>query len=539
MKKSLIILLAASLGFAACHNVEPTVPEAVDHAVLSAQIEQDEATKTVLSESNNILWSENDRIVAFMKTSYGHKYQIKPSFAGKTYADFSKVSSANGDDLSAGMEWDHIVAYYPYSEEVECVKSDDGYALEVVLPAEQTYAPESFGNGAFPMVAVSEDHDITFRNVCGGMKLQLKGTQKVASVTVQGKNNEVLSGTATVTAYTDGETKPVITMTATDDASKVVTINCGVDGIRLSEDTATEFFLALPPVVFTEGFTVTVTDVDGNVQTVEANSENEVLRSSLLVMQEVTLEAPEVGPNNPEAQPGDYVDEYGINHRQGIKIGETVWAPVNCGYHATDYKYGKLYQWGRKYGQGYEGGLYDGDWNYVGEYADATTPELIAGPVSASTGQSAENAGSFYYNESDPYDWVDTQNDNLWNSGTEDNPVKTEYDPCPSGWRVPTYAELDELRQNKSAWMTNDEGQTGYWFSGPTAYSEDAPQVFCPAAGYRYYYDGSADLRGGNGGYWSSGPHDVYASYLFFDGGYTDMILSIRACGFSVRCVQE
>ena len=529
MKKSLIILLAAFLGFAACHNVEPTVPETVDHAVLSAQIEQNEATRTVLSESNNILWSENDQITAFMKTSYGHKYQIKPSFAGKTYADFSKVSSVSGDDLSAGMEWDHIVAYYPYAEEVECVKSDDGYALEVVLPAEQTYAPESFGNGAFPMVAVSEDHDITFRNVCGGMKLQLKGTQKVASVTVQGKNNEVLSGTATVTAYTDGETKPSITMTGADDASKSVTLNCGAEGVQLSEETATEFILALPPVTFTEGFTVTVTDVDGNVQTVEANSENEVLRSSLLVMPEVTL----------EPVPVNYVDEYGINHGQGVKIGETVWAPVNCGYHATDYKYGKLYQWGRKYGQGYEGGLYDGDWNYVGEYADATTPELIAGPVSASTGQSAENAGNFYYSQSDPYDWVDTQNDNLWNSGTEDNPVKTEYDPCPSGWRVPTYAELYELQQNKSAWTTNADGQTGYWFSGPTAYSEDVPQVFFPAAGYRSYYGGFASNRGDYGYYWSSDPYDIYADFLYFYSGYTSMSYDYRAYGFSVRCVQE
>ena len=49
----------------------------------------------------------------------------------------------------------------------------------------------------------------------------------------------------------------------------------------------------------------------------------------------------------------DYVDEYGVNHGPGIKIGIHVWAPVNCGYHATDYKYGKMYQWGRKYGQGF------------------------------------------------------------------------------------------------------------------------------------------------------------------------------------------
>ena len=49
----------------------------------------------------------------------------------------------------------------------------------------------------------------------------------------------------------------------------------------------------------------------------------------------------------------EYIDEYGINHGGGIMIDSIVWAPVNCGYHATDFPYGKLYQWGRYHGQGY------------------------------------------------------------------------------------------------------------------------------------------------------------------------------------------
>ena len=142
----------------------------------------------------------------------------------------------------------------------------------------------------------------------------------------------------------------------------------------------------------------------------------------------------------------DYIDEYGVNHGKGTAIGMAIWAPVNCGYHETDFKYGKLYQWGRKYGQGYSGDIYDVNGNYVGGVSDATVPAIEDGGISAITGQHKSNANVFYTSSSEyNYDWLYPQDSKLWNSGSESNPSKTEYDPCPNGWRVPTYAELSEL----------------------------------------------------------------------------------------------
>ena len=37
----------------------------------------------------------------------------------------------------------------------------------------------------------------------------------------------------------------------------------------------------------------------------------------------------------------------------GVLVGGVVWAPVNCGYDELRYPMGRLYQFGRKYGQGY------------------------------------------------------------------------------------------------------------------------------------------------------------------------------------------
>ena len=295
MKKSVFTFLSALLLITACqHELEGPTLFNVPGNILSAQIEQDEATKTVLGENGNVLWSEEDQIVAFMKSSYGHKYQIKPSFVGKTYADFSRVLSDSGDDLFAGMEFDHNVAYYPYSESVECMKYDEAYSLNVELPFEQAYQKNSFGNGTFPMVAVSEDDNIIFKNVCGGILLQLKGTQEVKYITIQGKNNEKLSGAAVVTAYTDG-TKPVIAMA--DDAFTAVTLNCG-NGIQLNETTATEFIISLPPVVFSKGFKVILEDKFGNTGVVETDKSNTVYRSSLLAMPEIDVVMNTTIPNN-------------------------------------------------------------------------------------------------------------------------------------------------------------------------------------------------------------------------------------------------
>ena len=233
----------------------------------------------------------------------------------------------------------------------------------------------------------------------------------------------------------------------------------------------------------------------------------------------------------------NYVDEYDVNHGKGIVVGRTVWAPVNCGYHKEDFKYGKLYQWGRKYGQGYSGNLYDVNGNKAGEVSDATVPTFAEGGVSEIGANHKSNANVFYTGSND---WVDPRNDELWNSGSESNPVKTDYDPCPDGWRVPTYAELSELSKNHSSWTTDENGQVGYWFSGASTYTETVPQVFFPAAGRRRSRDGLAYDRGYRGDYWSSRPYSYpYAYDLDFINDYADMNDYLRADGYSVRCVQE
>ena len=531
--KKIVIALALAALLAGCQKPEVEGPvESKD--VFTASVEEfDAQTKTSMTENRRIVWSAGDRLSIFQGSTVADEYVLADGSAGLSSGSFKWVSKDNeaNSDFGAGFELPCNVAFYPYAEGLllDGDMLEDGkqiYTIStVVLPEVQTYVANSFGNGAFPMVAVTRnmaDHNLKFKNIGGALKLQLKGSCVVKSIKVEGKNGEKLSGAATVTAYANNQ-DPAIKMAS--DASTFVMLDCG-DGVQLSEREVTNFYIALPPVVFEKGFAITVTDTEKKECTVSAIEANTILRSTILVMPEVIVE-PEVveNPEDDLVHIGDYVDEYGINHGQGVEIDGVVWAPVNCGYHVTDYKWGKLYQWGRKYGQGYDG--------------DATTPEIAEGAVSIAVANQQSNENVFYKFFSDelaPY------TDMLWNRGTSDYPLKTEYDPCPDGWRVPTYAELSKLYRNHSSFSTNSLGQNGYWFSGSSSFSEDVPQVFFPAAGWYYWYSGASE-RDNFGFYWSSSSNryidEVCTLSLYFSDGGVAMNEYGRKEGHSVRCVLD
>lgn len=554
--KKIVIALAAAAVLAGCQKPEVECP-VESNEVFTASVEDFGAqTKTALAPGNHVVWSAGDHLAIFQGSTLANEYEITESSAGKANATFTRVMSS-GNDFYAGTELPCNVAFYPYAEglSLEGDMSADGkkaYTIStVLLPSVQMYEENSFANDAFPMVAVTqatEDHNLNFKNVLGALKLQLKGTQTVKSIKVEGANGEKLSGAATVTAYANN-LAPVIKMMGSDDDCKTVTLDCD-DGVQLSESEATNFYVALPPVLFEKGFTVTVTDVEENVQIITAEAANTVLRSSILVMPEITVETEEVenpeGGSGDSVNDGDYVDEYGINHGPGVEINGVVWAPVNCGYHATDYQWGKLYQWGRKYGQGYSGNLLDGDYKVIGQISDATIPEISQGRVSLEIGQSENNKNVFY--EVPSYDWITPQESKLWNSGMEDSPIKTEYDPCPEGWRVPTFAEFDKLCQNIPISVVDAAGQSGYSYTVTSIYTDDFFQVFFPAAGVRFSRDSDARNRGLVGYYWSSKSFEQYrdGDTWIIDGAnflvmHDDVRIGglNRACGMSVRCVKD
>ena len=320
-RKSLKLMPTITLGGTIGGDIEGGESEDED---LYATIGGNSSSKTVMDENRNIRWSEGDQIVAFMKNSQGLKYQLNDSFAGETSGRFSKVLSESSGEVSTDVEWNHVVSYYPYDESVTCTRSEDNYLINVALPAEQAYAPESFGNATSPMAAISEDNHLTFNNLCGAIQFMFKGVANIRTIELKGNADELLSGNASVTVYPDG-TVPSIAMSS--GASKSIILDCGA-GVQLNEDTATEFIMIVPPVTFAEGFTVTITDDQNAVATISTSRTCTINRSAMISMSSMEIETvqpdvPVVDPSALESANCHIVSEAGTYKFAAVKGNST------------------------------------------------------------------------------------------------------------------------------------------------------------------------------------------------------------------------
>ena len=100
-------------------------------------------------------------------------------------------------------------------------------------------------------------------------------------------------------------------------------------------------------------------------------------------------------------------------------------------------------------------------------------------------------------------------------------------------WRMPTYDELNELRNNCTWTWTSKKGTKGYKVTGPNGKS-----IFLPAAGYRN--DSSLYDAGSYGDYWSASLNEsypYYAWYLYFYSSNYRVSNGDRCCGHIVRAV--
>jgi len=196
------------------------------------------------------------------------------------------------------------------------------------------------------------------------------------------------------------------------------------------------------------------------------------------------------------------------------------------------------YQWGRK------------DPFPKGNVVDASGATVSRDVTSATSVQSVEYTvlHPFVYIASGVNSWCSSWNVNLW-GGNADSP-KTIFDPCPIGWRMPSYYKTSEavspwqkLARASSVFTYAAEGYGGSFSNGWT-YTKDGNVIgFYTKTGY-LNNDGIfvVDI---NGFYWSANPYS-YSGYsgsaigLSFGSTTSTVGEAANSCwGRAVRCVKE
>ncbi|RRD75198.1 fimbrillin family protein [Alloprevotella sp. OH1205_COT-284] len=137
---------------------------------------------------------------------------------------------------------------------------------------------------------------------------------------------------------------------------------------------------------------------------------------------------------------------------------------------------------------------------------------------------------------------------NLWSmenstTGWNDNAVvKTIYDPCPAGFKMPASNAFTGFTTTGNYSSTPSEfNVSGDWDNGWNFKGTGTHTVYFPASGYRSTYDGSLSGVGSIGYYWSAVPYNTNSGCrLYFSQWYVrPQNGSRRSYGLSVRPVSE
>ena len=293
--KKLFWMLAALL-FVGCEQTPIEEQSALVQLPEEYWASFDGDSRTYLDGQVRMLWTKDDRLTVFQGTTYAREF----AFTGRTGANAGGFRQKSVDDpYWFGYDLATTYAIYPHSEDTWFHEVD--MYMGVTLPAEQSYVENSFGLGANTMVAATknlEDNRFVFKNVCSYLRVMLWGeNQTVKKITFSSNAGEAVAGEAQV--YASNTTEPTTTMV---DEISTITLTCDEPvTVNTTEDAPVAFWIVVPPVVLSEGYTVTVENAEGETQVFEVNKEKTFKRNVYNTLKrELTIGAEEV-PTTPAA----------------------------------------------------------------------------------------------------------------------------------------------------------------------------------------------------------------------------------------------
>ena len=286
----LLLFVCAVIGMVACtqNPIEEQAAVRTDAPETIRVGFEDNETRIQLNEAQKTVWTKGDLVSVFYRSNANQKWQYQGE-TGERVGNLKRIANAE-----ATQELSSVVVVYPYSDSYYI--NPKSCNVEAHLPAEQTYLKDSYGLNGNIMISQSEFNQFSLKNVCGWLKIQLKGEgQVVKKITLKGNNNEQVAGLiyinsadATITlANEQGDIDDVENGTGgnlvfDDTILTEVTLNCG-EGVTLSGATST-FHIGLPPQIFEKGLTLTVEYSDGSKMTKSTSNSIAIDRNTIQPM---------------------------------------------------------------------------------------------------------------------------------------------------------------------------------------------------------------------------------------------------------------
>lgn len=238
MKKIILFAALAAFALTACQQ-ELTIEENKPEGVVFTATTEIPATKTELDGSLNVIWQAGDQIGIISNSNPGI-YETETGGSTKASFSFKELTEATTAPF---------YAFYPTSLFTTST---------FVLPATQSYVAGNISGN--PMYAESSTTNLSFKNLCGIIKLNISTTQtgkKVSRIILSA--NQGMSGEISNAATLGKDPTAAVSGTAG------VTLDCGTEGVEIGS-TPTPFYIVVPAADY-ENLAITVETTDGLQQT--------------------------------------------------------------------------------------------------------------------------------------------------------------------------------------------------------------------------------------------------------------------------------
>ncbi len=261
------------LAFCACTNEAIDVNSPVEEKMVTVRLstgpdDSDPETRTFLNSDKTIAWEEDDAVMFVGTDVVSRLVNIEPTGPTAVFEGTVPESAINYDNSpDRGIQF----VLYPYSlntgAKVKKVNASGVMKVEnIVLPNRQELIPGTFGQGYNMSLATFRwnTQTIHFRNLCGLLRVNLKGEVEVKSVEIAAP--EYINGTFTVKRESEFGPRAVFTSALQENAgenpqrSKKAVLEAETP-IMLT-DQVQSFYATVLPYQTTGEYTITVTTAD-------------------------------------------------------------------------------------------------------------------------------------------------------------------------------------------------------------------------------------------------------------------------------------